>query len=522
IPVTKIKDGEKTNEPIRTRGWTYWHQLFNPRQLLINGLFLEKVNELAKNNVQKVVSLLAINGLANRNSKLMIWNYAYDKSEQTFANQALNTLFNFPVRAMSSIYSCWKFDLRSKDFSCNSQVQLKDARTIDTKCDIWITDPPYADAVNYHELSEFFLAWNKGLIDIFPDWYIDSKRILAVRGSGETFNSSMVDIYSNLAKYMPDNGLQVVMFTHQDVSVWADLTSILWSAGLRVTAAWNIATETESGGLKDGNYVKGTVLLVLRKQTSEDTAYLDELYPEVENEVKRQIDSMRELDDKEDPNFTDADYLLAAYAASLKVLTAYKNIEDIDVNYELTKKREAGEVSPIEQILNEAIKIAYDYLTPAGFDSFTWKMLIPEERYYIKGLDFEKENIYQLGAYQEIARGFGVKEYKALLASSKANNTRLKTAKEFAMRGISDADKFGSSLLRNVLAALYQSIKAEDTSKGLNWLKNEVPNYWNQRNTIVVLLDFIATLVHHEHMKHWEDEAKYARLLSELVKNDGV
>jgi adenine-specific DNA methylase len=260
----------------------------------------------------------------------------------------------------------------------------------------------------------------------------------------------------------------------------------------------------------------------LRKQISEDTAYLDELYPEVEDEVKRQIDSMRELDDKEDPNFTDADYLLAAYAASLKVLTAYKNIEDIDVNYELTKKREAGEVSPIEQILNEAIKIAYDYLTPAGFDSFTWKMLIPEERYYIKGLDFEKENIYQLGAYQEIARGFGVKEYKALLASSKANNTRLKTAKEFAMRGISDADKFGSSLLRNVLAALYQSIKAEDTSKGLNWLKNEVPNYWNQRNTIVVLLDFIATLGHHEHMKHWEDEAKYARLLSELVKNDGV
>ena len=30
-------------------------------------------------------------------------------------------------------------------------------------CDIWITDPPYADAVNYHELTEFFLAWDKKL-----------------------------------------------------------------------------------------------------------------------------------------------------------------------------------------------------------------------------------------------------------------------------------------------------------------------------------------------------------------------
>src|SRR5690606_19658043 len=121
---------------------------------------------------------------------------------------------------------------------------LGDARNIEETCDIWITDPPYADAVNYHELSEFFLAWDKGLKDIFPDWYTDSKRILAVRGTGETFNRSMVEIYSNLAKNMPENGIQVVMFTHQDVSVWADLTYILWTAGLRVTAAWNIATET--------------------------------------------------------------------------------------------------------------------------------------------------------------------------------------------------------------------------------------------------------------------------------------
>ena len=31
-------DGEKTDEPIRTRGWTHWHHLFTPRQLIVNGL----------------------------------------------------------------------------------------------------------------------------------------------------------------------------------------------------------------------------------------------------------------------------------------------------------------------------------------------------------------------------------------------------------------------------------------------------------------------------------------------------
>jgi adenine-specific DNA methylase len=43
------------------------------------------------------------------------------------------------------------------------------------------------------------------------------------------------------------------MFTHQDAGVWADLGAILWAAGLRVSAAWNIVTETESA-LKEPEY----------------------------------------------------------------------------------------------------------------------------------------------------------------------------------------------------------------------------------------------------------------------------
>src|SRR5699024_6881593 len=120
----------------------------------------------------------------------------------------------------------------------------------------------------------------------------------------------MIKIYKGLNSYMPDNGMQVVMFTHQDVKVWAELAMILWSAGLRVESAWNIATETDAIGLKQGNYVKGTVLLVLKKQVTTDIAFLDELYRSIKKEVQLQIDSMRDLDDKEDPNFTDADYLL--------------------------------------------------------------------------------------------------------------------------------------------------------------------------------------------------------------------
>ena len=90
---------------------------------------------------------------------------------------------------------------------------------------------------------------------------------------------------------MPDNGMQIVMFTHQDAKVWADMAGIFWAAGLRVTAAWYIATETTSE-LKKGGYVQGTVILVLRKRTETRKTYKDELVLEVREEVEKQIETM--------------------------------------------------------------------------------------------------------------------------------------------------------------------------------------------------------------------------------------
>ncbi len=34
VPDMAIEPGDKTDEPIRTRGWSYWHQLFAARDLL--------------------------------------------------------------------------------------------------------------------------------------------------------------------------------------------------------------------------------------------------------------------------------------------------------------------------------------------------------------------------------------------------------------------------------------------------------------------------------------------------------
>jgi len=228
IPSRKIEPGDETTRLMRERGWTYWHHLFTPRQLLMHGLLSKATMMSNSAELGKIASILGIGKCADWNSKLCRWGVgaARESIAQTFYNQALNTFFNYAGKGLSLLSGVYFIVFPENKLSGRSYTAPKDARMINQSADVWITDPPYADAINYHELSEFFLAWyEKHFATLFPEWYADSKRVLAVVGSDENFRKSMVDCYQNLAKHMPDDGMQIVMFTHQDASVWADLVS---------------------------------------------------------------------------------------------------------------------------------------------------------------------------------------------------------------------------------------------------------------------------------------------------------
>lgn len=529
IPSAEVYEGAETTRLHRDRGWKYWHQLYNPRQLLINALISKELDKCAKNHLQICASMLILNKLADWNSKLCRWGTgaARESIAQTFYNQALNTMWNYGVRSFDLLRNAIEISIRLKyqKTQAEQRIDLIDARKVEEYCDIWITDPPYADAVNYHELSEYFLAWDKPLIKkAFPDWYTDSKRVLAIKGTGAEFNKSMVEVYRNLAAHMSDNGMQIVMFTHQDTKVWAELSMILWSAGLQVTAAWCIATETESSGLKQGNYVKGTVLMVLRKRTSTEVVFEDDLYEEVRDAVQEQIESMRDLDEIENPDFNDGDYLLAAYVSALKVLTSYAEIEGLDVQYELEKARDNAGNSPVTEIINSARKEAYDYLVPDGISTADWSKLTAEERFYIKGLSMELNGVHTLAAFQELARGFAVSEYTDLMGSIKSNAVRLKLPTEFKMNHVNDPG-FGETLLRHVLAAIYQSANKDNVQEGCSYLRSHYADnnqYWALRNRIVALLEFMSKVRGNANVAHWDNVAEYIYMLKEAVRNDSL
>jgi putative DNA methylase len=75
---------------IRARGWTHWHHVFNHRQLLIAGLVRAEA---------KAADYLNLAYSLNYLSKLCVWDKSGDKGQNTFYNQALNTIYNYTCRA---------------------------------------------------------------------------------------------------------------------------------------------------------------------------------------------------------------------------------------------------------------------------------------------------------------------------------------------------------------------------------------------------------------------------------------
>ena len=44
VPDMAIERGKNTTQPIWERGWTHWHHLFSPRQILLIAAYLEKAH----------------------------------------------------------------------------------------------------------------------------------------------------------------------------------------------------------------------------------------------------------------------------------------------------------------------------------------------------------------------------------------------------------------------------------------------------------------------------------------------
>lgn len=515
IPDMAIESGYNTDQPIRERGWTYWHHLFTPRDLLVLSILKSKINR------PELFSEFC--GTLDFCSKLSRWIVRFsngggsDFTSNVFSNMALNTLTNWANR--SFIEQDFVQNYKNYPISSNATIKSISAAKLTEEQDIFITDPPYADAVMYHEITEFFIAWlRKNPPAPFNEWVWDSRRALAIKGSGDDFRRNMIDAYSAMAKNMPVNGMQCVMFTHQDAGVWSDMVGIFWAAGLQVVAAWYIATETTSE-LKKGGYVQGTVTLMLRKRPEgTKEGFKQRILPAVRAEVKKQIEEMMHLNDEAKDKmgesvFNDSDLQMAGYAAALKVLTSYTVIGGENVTEFALRPRRAGEVTVVDEIVEQAAEAANSLLVPEGLDAETWQKIDGIQRFYLRMMDMETTGAAKLDNYQNFAKAFRVADYTKVMASMAANAAKLKGVSDFTSRDLTESTEMGATKLGRLIIALQQLSKDTDPQIVVKQLQEDLPDFIESRPVLIDLIEFIANKSKQERIR------EVAEILASRIRN---
>jgi hypothetical protein len=214
--------------------------------------------------------------------------------------------------------------------------------------------------------------------------------------------------------------------------------------------------------------------------------------------------------------FEDADLQMAGYAAALSVLTEYTEIEGVDMTREALRPRDQAEgASLVGEMIRFAVQVANEHLVPEGLSPKVWERLSGSERFYLRMLDVEAEGVKKLDNYQNFAKAFRVSSWQPLLASTKPNDARLKSAVELKRAEFSGSE-FGSSMLRATLYALSELQAETEPDEVMSHLRDNVSSYYSSREDIAAVATYMAVRLEGRR----PEEASAARVLQGLIRNE--
>ncbi|MEM1606501.1 MAG: hypothetical protein QXW41_09675, partial [Fervidicoccaceae archaeon] len=301
---------------------------------------------------------LAMRGIA------MIWNWGeynpFSNYSGTFEAMLNRNIINGLSYLISTTFDNTAIERRMNESNVN--ILLDDAvvlQKLNLKFfDIIVTDPPYYDDVPYAELSDFYYVWLKralsdvkggklvprflpeaffervgdSWVEVSTQWekYALSEVSLnpprlgphatyedGVRHFQNLLNASFVTMASRLV----DGGLLVTYYAHTDPDAWKALLKAGWeAAGLRVTNAFPITTESAQSVVKRGRLSMDTSIVVVWRKGVSGSIDASKLYEEMVEKAAERALRLIEL------GVTGRDLFINTLAAALAAATRYREV----------------------------------------------------------------------------------------------------------------------------------------------------------------------------------------------------
>jgi putative DNA methylase len=330
----------------RGYGIKYWHELFTARQLVALTTFSDLVAEarqqvladalvaglaadelgvdscgqgaVAYADTVATYLAFAVDRLANRASRVCIWNTIGEKVEQTFARQAVPMTWDFAeANVLGNSTGSWLSSLEWIPLVLESVPATgygKACQQSAVELQPWpvppiiSTDPPYYDNIGYAELADFFYIWLRRAIGtiyptIFSTMLVPKAQELTAttyRFAGdkakakEFFEEQLAIVFRQLRQLQaPDYPLTIYYAfkqTEADKHVetkhlatdehhtkstaisstgWETMLEALVRAGFTITGTWPIHTERPTGVKASVNALASSIVLVCRSRAAD-------------------------------------------------------------------------------------------------------------------------------------------------------------------------------------------------------------------------------------------------------------
>lgn len=362
-------------------GMSQWGQLHTKRQIILL-LTLQRI--LPDSNIRELAALV-LNKLADKATSFCRWKASAEyMAGNTFSRQALGMVWDFcEAQPFSGASGGWSEEIEwvakvaeRSAITLKAQSQQSDATSCplpDETGNIWFTDPPYYDSIDYAHCSDFFFCWLKRSLPshhLMRDPY-DSQNALTpkkqeivvdsttTKGHGlrdaAFYESRMARVFAEGQRTLRLDGLGSVVFAHKSTEGWEALLSGMIKGGWVITGSWPIATESVSRlRAMDSAALATSIHLVCRPRP--EHASVGDWGDVLRGLPERVADWMERLQKE---HIRGADLVFACIGPALEIFSKYSKVEtaegiEVKLAEYLQKVWEVVGRTALEQVLGTA------------------------------------------------------------------------------------------------------------------------------------------------------------------------
>ena len=313
--------------------------------------------------------------------------------------QAIKMVYDFSeINCLAKTQGCLSFALDRELFCIRELAKVRQPSTVgrgdagslpyeDATFDAVVTDPPYYSSIYYADLSAFFYVWLRRIVgDLYPEHFAlatPPKRREAVAQPSEHdgdveranrhYQNMMRRAFAEARRVLKPGAPLVCVYAHRTTEGWATLIRALVDAGLTVTEAWPIHSEsgTKLNAL-GAAALSHSIFFVSRRR--EETATVGQYETQVEPELKRIARERITTLWAGGRGIGGADLLMAAVGAGLAAYTRFSRVEYGN-----------GELVPAERYLRDVEGVVLEVMLDEvfGMRGAAVGMVDPVTRFYV-------------------------------------------------------------------------------------------------------------------------------------------